>query len=276
MSRKKVMTIICLVVMIFATNVYAAQDAQDTKPTEEPKKEVAFKVPDSVLDISKDNTYPNPTQDLPYLQPSDMAQELIETAEVAIENPDLIRILNESNISAPPTAIGYRATIYLGQWPLNYESTETSANWEFQLVNTNMYDNRGGKKNQQMSYKQDAQKHVRGGLTAKVPNAEEVKKMMMLKAAEKTGLPLSFETYIGLGTKKAQVYNVPTKKLGYLYAHAPAINEKGKVTYGEVYLVLKGSKKMLVIKNITRQGIGAWIPVQDHLTFGFVTSETPR
>jgi hypothetical protein len=57
---------------------------------------------------------------------------------------------------------------------------------------------------------------------------------MLITAAHKTKLPLSFETMIGGGTKKDQVYNIPANRLGYLYAYAPAVNEKGKVTYGEV------------------------------------------
>lgn len=40
--------------------------------------------------------------------------------------------------------------------------------------------------------------------------------------------------------------------------------------------MLKGSKKTLVVKNITSQGIGAWIPIQDHVSFGFIVSERPR
>ncbi|MCA1032615.1 YfkD family protein [Bacillus timonensis] len=241
-----------------------------------PQAENKFKVPNSVMDVSKENTYPNPTQDLPYLQPSELTKELIETSEVKIENPDLIRILNESSISTTPLAIGYRATIYLGQWPLNYESNETNTNWEYQKINTNYFDNRGGKSPYQIHYKQESQKHVKGGLTAKVDKAEDVKKMMIIKAANKTKLPLSFDTIIGAGTKKDQIYNIPPKKLGYLYGYAPAVNEKGKVTYGEVYLVLKGNKKKIVVKNVTHQGIGAWIPVQDHVSFGFIASDLPR
>jgi peroxiredoxin family protein len=234
------------------------------------------KIPGSVMEISKENTYPNPTQDLPYLQPSELTKSLIDTSDVPIENPDLIRILNESTISDAPLAFGYRATIFLGQWALSYESTETATNWEYQKINTNYQDNRGGKSPVLVHYKQEAQKSVKGGLTAKVPESEHVKKMMLLKAMQKTNLPLSFETIIGAGTKKDQVYNIPSKKLGYLYAYAPAVNEKGKVTYGEVYLVLKGNKKSIVVKNITSQGIGAWIPLQDHASFGFVTSDRPR
>lgn len=237
---------------------------------------VKYQIPQSVRNITKENTYPNSTQDLPTLQPSDLTRKLLDSSKVKIENPDLIRMLNESSINSTPFALGYRAIVYLGQWPLNYESTETSPNWEYQKINTNYYDNRGGKVPYQIKYVQEAQKIVRGGLTAKIANAEDVKKMMLLKAMQKTQLPLSFDTIIGAGTKNDHVYNIPVNRLGYLYAYAPAVNEKGKVTYGEVYLMLKGNKKLIIIKNVTSQGIGAWIPVQDHVSFGFAASERPR
>ncbi|MDP4164032.1 MAG: YfkD family protein, partial [Bacillota bacterium] len=230
------------------------------------REATAYPVPSSVMKITKENTYPNPTQDVPLLQPSDLTKKLLESTKVKIENPELIRMLNETAINSTPFAIGYRAIIYLGQWPLNYESTETSPNWEYQKINTNYIDNRGSSTPYQFHYVQESQKAVNGGLTAKIPNAEDVKKMMMLKATKKTNLPLSFETMIGAGTKKDQIYNIPAKRLGYLYAYAPAVNEKGKVTYGEVYIMLKGYKKFLVIKNVTSQGIGAWIPIQDHVS----------
>lgn len=246
------------------------------KEVKEAKEVAKYQIPNSVMNIAKENTYPNSTQDLPLLQPSELTQALLDSTKVKIENPDLIRMLNESSVNSTPFALGYRAIIYLGQWPLNYESTETSPNWEYQRINTNYFDNRGGKSPYQIHYVQEAQRMVRGGLTAKVQNAEEVKKMMLLKAIEKTKLPLAFETVIGGGTKKNQIYNIPPKRLGYLYGYAPAVNEKGKVTYGEVYLMLKGNKKMIVVKNVTSQGIGAWIPVQDHVSFGFVATERPR
>lgn len=264
MKKAMLVSLVLLLSLSFSSAVLA--EGKTEKP----------KMPNSVMDISKENTYPNPTQDLPFLQPSELTQQLIDTSNVTIENPDLIRILNESTISDAPLAFGYRATIYLGQWALNYESTETATNWEYQKINTNYQDNRGGKSQVQIHYKQEAQKSIKGGLTAKVPEADDVKKLMLLKAMKKTNLPLSFETIIGAGTKKDQVYNIPSKKLGYLYAYAPAVNEKGKVTYGEVYLVLKGNKKSIVVKNITSQGIGAWIPLQDHASFGFVTSDQPK
>lgn len=240
------------------------------------KKTEKYQIPASVRNISKENTYPNATQNLPFLQPSDLTKKLIYSSKVKIENPDLIRMLNESSINSTPFAIGYRAIIYLGQWPLNYESNETSPNWEYQKINTNYFDNRGAIAPYQIHYVQEAQKIVRGGLTAKIQNAEDVKKMMLLKAMEKTKLPLAFETVIGGGTKNDHVYNIPPNRLGYLYAFCPGVNEKGKVTYGEVYLMLKGNTKFIVIKNVTSQGIGAWIPVQDYVSFSFAASERPR
>ncbi|MDA1477218.1 YfkD famly protein [Bacillus changyiensis] len=234
----------------------------------------AMKVPNSVTNISKENTYPNASQDQPRLQPSELAKELLETSDTAIENPHLIKMLNESSISGTPLAIGYRATIYLGRWALSYNSNETVANWEYQKINMNRYDNRSGKSTAEITYSQEKTSKIKGGLTAKVPKAEDVKNMMMLKAMEKTKLPLAFETVVGAGTKRDQTYKVSPKKLGVLNAFAPAINEKGKITYGEVYLVLKGNKRKLVVKNITSQGIGAWIPVQDHLTMGFKLNQS--
>nr|WP_312472463.1 YfkD family protein [Neobacillus sp.] len=240
------------------------------------KSPVKYQVPASVRNISKENTYPNSTQDQPLLQPSDLTKKLINSSKVKIENPDLIRMLNETSINSSPFALGYRAIVYLGQWPLNYESAETSLNWEFQKINTNYFDNRGGKVPYQIKYVQESQKIIRGGLTAKIPNLEDVKKMMLQKSMEKTKLPLAFETIIGAGTKNDHIYNIPANRLGYLYAYAPGVNEKGKVYYGEVYLMLKGNKKLIVIKNVTSQGIGAWIPVQDFVSFGFLASERPR
>ena len=50
---------------------------------------------------------------------------------------------------------------FLGQWPLNYESTETNVNWQHQRINTNHYDNRAGKTQYKMMYSQENQSHVK-------------------------------------------------------------------------------------------------------------------
>lgn len=270
----KQFVIICIMMLfsfVQADSSFALQTAAGEKVV--PKK---VYIPPSVLQVTKENTYPNPLQDFPLLQPSELTEQLITSTKIKIENPELIHMLNESAISKSPFAFGYRATIYLGHWALNYQSSETSPNWEYQKINTNYYDNRGGDSPYSIHYVQEAQKTIRGGLTAKIPQADDVQKMMLVKATEKMKLPLAFETIVGGGTKKDQVYNVPAKRLGYLFGYASAVNEKGKVTYGEVYLHLTGSKRTLTIKNITSQGIGAWIPIQDHLAFSFTVSQHPR
>nr|WP_229745430.1 YfkD famly protein [Pullulanibacillus pueri] len=231
-----------------------------------------IKKPDSVVDIAQKNTYPNPNQNEPQLQPSAMTKELFNTSKVEIENPTLIRLLNESSIHTSKLSLGYRARIYLGNWALNYQSSKTTVNWEYKKVNENLLDNRGGKQMQNLSYNQERQLKVSGGLTAQVPNQKEVKKLMMLEAAEKTNLPLAFETYVGVGTKIDRVYHVETKKVGHLSGYVPAVNEKGKVTYGEVYLVLNGGHKSIEVKNVTHQGIGAWIPIQDYVSLRYFVS----
>ncbi|PGL69613.1 YfkD famly protein [Bacillus sp. AFS055030] len=235
-----------------------------------------IKVPRSAANVTKENTYPNPTQDLPELQPGGLAKQLLNSSNVKIENPNLIRMFNESSVSKAPFAVGYNAKIYLGVWPLNYESNETTINWQYKKINTNFLDNRGEKTYKRIKYYQNSQQIIKGGLTAKVRNADEVINLMMHDASEKTTLPLAFQTVVGAGTKNERVYNVPPKQLGYLYAYAPAVNEKGKVTFGEVYLILKGNKRSLQVKNVVSQGVGAWIPVQDYVSFGYFTSAHPR
>lgn len=243
---------------------------------EENKEEHTFMIPQSVLSISKENTYKNATQDLPYLQPSELAKQLLESTNENIENPDLIRIMNESTIQFAKLGFAMKASIYLGEWPLAYQSRGTEVNWEYQKVNTNYIDNRGGNAPKTMSYFQEQQKKITGGLTAKIPNAEAVEKMMMISAAEKTNLPLAFDTVVGQSTTKNNQYNVPSNQVGYLYGYVPAVHEKGDVTYGEVFLTLRGGKPKLEVKNVTEQGIGAWIPVQDNISFTFMASTKPR
>ncbi len=159
MKRKIIM---CLLVFLMTSPTIAFAN-------EEPKEqeEKAYMIPQSVLSISKENTYKNPTQDLPYLQPSDLAKQLLESTDETIENPDLIRIMNESTIQFAKLGFAMKASIYLGEWPLAYESEGTDVNWEYQKVNTNYIDNRGGNAPKTMSYNQEQQKKITGGLTAK-------------------------------------------------------------------------------------------------------------
>src|SRR5690606_24918342 len=128
---------------------------------------------------------------------------------------------------------------------------------------------KAGTANHQISYVQQAQKKVTGGLTSYVSHAEDVQKMILLKAREKTNLPLGNEAITGAGTKHHQIYNVHPKQIGNLEAYVPAIVDKGEVVYGEVYLVIKGAKRKIVVKNATSHKVGAWVPIQDHITLTY-------
>ncbi|MFC4556811.1 YfkD family protein [Virgibacillus kekensis] len=236
---------------------------------EKEKEDGKFEVPNHVLDISKENTFPNSTEDQEVVEPSKQTKELIKGLDIPIENPDLIKMLNETSINPSPLAFGYRGMVYIGRWPLNYNSDMTNINWEYQKINTNEVNNIGGESATKMNYIQQNKKEVTGALTNKISNPDDIKKMMLLTSKEKTELPLSYSTVIGQNTKKDNSYNVPENKYAYLEAYAPAVNEKGQVTFGEVYFQLKGTKRSLVVKNVTKQGIGAWIPIQDYVSFSF-------
>nr|WP_323368635.1 YfkD family protein [Radiobacillus deserti] len=229
-----IIALLCTVLVPFSVG------AKEEKPKEDNAKN---ELPSHVLNISKENTYPNSTKDEVTLEASDLVKELVEGSEVKIENPDLIKMLNETSLDPSPIAFGYRGMVYLGHWPLSYESTESNINWEYQKVNTNELNNLGGKKQETMSYNQQEEKHVKGGLTAKIDKPDQIKRMMILDAKKNIELPLSFHTVVGKDTKKENSYSVPMKKIGKLDAYAPAVSEKGKVTFGEVYLKLKGSDK---------------------------------
>jgi len=239
------------------------------------EKKNAFQIPSSVRDITQENTYINEDQDPPDLQPSELTKELLSTSKTKITNPELVRMLNETAINKSPFSVGVRATVFLGEWPLAYHSKETNANWEYQKINTNFYDNRAGKENYQIHYVQEVHKVIKGGLSTKLPRAQEVQEMMLKKAITKTGLPLSYSTAVGNGTKQSEIYHVAPKTAGYLNAFAPAVHEKGAVTYGEVYLVLSGWKRAIVVKNITSQQVSAWIPIKNHLAFSFRSVRHP-
>lgn len=261
---KKWYGVMALIVFV-SFSLFPAMHVADAKG----KKKESVEIPSHVLDISKENTYPNSTEDQEVVEPSDLTKKLIEEVEIPIENPDLIKMMNETSLKPSPVAVGYRGMIYMGRWPLNYKSDETNINWEYQPINKNELNNLGGDTDQEMNYVQQDEKEIKGALTNKISNPDDVKKMILLKTKNKTELPLSYSTVIGQNTKKDNSYGVPVKKNGKLQAYAPAVNEKGQVTFGEVYIKLKGSKKSIVVKNVTKQGIGAWIPVQDHVSFSF-------
>lgn len=259
--RLIIMAICFSALFLPGTLIHAKEKAKEEKNP--------FELPAHVLTIAKENTFPNTSDNQEIIEPSSLTKDLIEGINIPIDNLNLIKLLNETSLNPSPIAVGYRGNIYLGRWPLNYKSEDTTVNWEYQFVNENELNNLGGDVPQEIRYNQQSEREIKGALTSKVEQSDQIKRMILRKAEEKTKLPLSFKTVIGANTKKENYYNVPVKKIGYLQAHSPAVSEKGQITYGEVYLRLKGSQKSIVIKNVTKQGVGAWIPIQDHLAFSF-------
>lgn len=228
-----------------------------------------IQIPDYVVNMEKDNTYDSHTVHTKKVKPNKMSKQILETSPIPIENPYLIQLLNESTMKNAPLAVGYYAKIYLGIWPLNYVSKDTNVNWYYQKINTNYMDNRDGKQTARMSYYQETQKTVKGGLTSYLNRVEDVQAMILQETRKRTALPLSFEATIGGATRGSGLYHVPAKCMGYLSAYVPAIHEEGEVTYGAVYLDLKGNKRTLLIEKMKKEEINAWVPIQDYIAFGF-------
>src|SRR5699024_5389354 len=157
-------------------------------------------------------------------------------------------MLNETKIKPSPIGIGYRGMIYLGRWPVAYASMETDVNWEYQSINKNELSNTSDAQ-KQMHYMQQENKEIKGILTNKITNPDVAKRMILEAAKEKTDLPLAYQTTVGKNTKTDSTYYVTAQKIGHLEAFVPAVSEKGEVTFGDVYIELKGKNKNLVIKN---------------------------
>lgn len=229
----------------------------------------AAKIPDYVVDISSENTAKNEDEHVSEVKPSKLTRELIKTANEQIENMQLIRLLNESSMNKSVLAFGNRATIYLGEWPLNYQSDKQTINWQYQKINSNMYDNQAGTTSAKMMYTQQSHKIVTGGLTAKTSDADEIQQMILRVAEKSATIPVALQTNIGAGTKANRVFDVQPKQVGNMEVFVPAVIEKGEVMFGEVYLEIKGSKRNLMIKNVTSQQIGALLPIEGHVSIIF-------
>ena len=265
--NKSYIIFLCIIITMIVQPLHHV-DAEDSSAKD---KESKLSLPKNILSIQKENTFTNVGEDAELLEPSKATKALLKDSKVKVNNPDVIKMLNESNIQPSPISIGYRANISLGRWPLYYESEETSVTWDYEEINTNKLNNDKGDSTQQLNYQQEEEKKVHGMLTNKVEDTEMIKKMILEATKQKTKLPLAFTTTVGAGTNLDHFYDVPEQKTGVLQAFAPAVNETGNIVLGEVYINLKGSSKKLEIKNVTKQEVGAWIPIQNHAAFSFQT-----
>lgn len=265
--RSLLYVLLALVLVIVFPFLVSAEKKDGKKETK--KEEQQLKLPNNVLPITKENTFPNPSDDATIVEPSELTKQLVEASAEPIENPELIKMLNESTVKTTPFTFGYEAAIFLGRWPLHYQSESSSIIWDYEHVNTNELNNRGQNEGKELTYVQQKEQTVKGALMNKIDQPEMIKKLILQKTKEKASFALDFTTKVGANTKLNNVYNVGPKKIGILQAYVPAVNEKGQVVYGDVYLKSKGSHIELLIKNVTKQGIGAWIPIQDHIALTY-------
>ncbi|MGP4067218.1 YfkD family protein [Halobacillus sp. B29] len=228
------------------------------------------RVPGHVVNISENNTYTNKNGEDRKLKKESRTHELLKDTNVKITNPTLIEMFNETSITPSPFAIGYRGEIFLGRWPLAYHSKETTVNWKYQKINENELNNVSGPQTEKLSYEQIVEKQVQGGLTTQTSHSDQLREMILLEAQKNTELPLAYQTVIGRGTTHSKAYDIAVDYKGVLQAYAPALKETGEAAFGDVYIQLKGSDKKVIVKNVTKQEIGAWIPVENHISFRLI------
>ncbi|WP_067840963.1 YfkD family protein [Amphibacillus sediminis] len=217
-------------------------------------------LPSHVQSIEQENTLALEVQPLKETEANSFTSKLLKSSDVQITNPYLIEQLNATNIKHSRFAFGYSSDIYLGRWPLHYQDEETSINWAYQKVNTNHLPD------QSPEYYQLEDSYVNGGLQTKVERADQVQMMVLESVRARFDLPVDYQAGYGASTEKT----IPMANQGVadtLEAYAGAIKEKGKVTYGEVYLSLTGRKAKMTIKNVVESEITAWLPIKDYLAF---------
>src|SRR5690625_4155600 len=91
--------VICLLCIIFFISFLFLDDTSNAaEKNKEKQKEEDVILPKNVISISKTNTFPNTPEDLEVIEPSQVTKDLLENVKVAIENPELIKLINESTI----------------------------------------------------------------------------------------------------------------------------------------------------------------------------------
>lgn len=263
MQRKQLLLVFIVIVLfsVLGNSILAKEKEQKVKGD--------LTLPKNVFSIAKANTFPNSLTEIEEVEPSEFTKSLLATTDVPVNNPVFIRLLNESFVRPSILSVGYKAEIYLGRWPLSYESQSSSIIWDYLAINENELNNVNGDVTQELRYNQQSEREIKGALTNKIADADMIKTMMLKSLKAKTNLPLAFSWKVGNNTKLNNFYHVPPQKNGKLKAYAPAINEKGQVTFGEVYVQISGKEVTLEVKNVTKQRIGAWLPIQDHVALSF-------
>lgn len=217
-------------------------------------------IPSHVQSIEKENTARQTNRDLVTVEAEEHTKKWLDDVNLSITNPHLIEQLNKTEVNQSIFAFGYSSEVYLGRWPLSYQSVESSVNWAYQKINDNFV--APGKP----TYVQGEDRLISGGIQNKVSHSEQVQNMILANAKERIHWPIDYEANFGANTKK--VLSLGNESgADQLQAYAAAVKEIGKITYGEVYLTMTGKKQKLKIKNIVEEELTTWLPVQNHLAF---------
>lgn len=217
-------------------------------------------IPSHVQSIENENTGVQLNRDLLEVTSDELTEDLLAKSEFEITNPHLIEQLNATDVNRSFFTFGYSSEVYLGRWPLSYQSKETSVNWAYQKINDNFIT--AG----QPIYSQKEERKISGGLQSKVIKSDQVQNMVLLNTKERVHWPIDFQSVYGANTKK-QIALTNDSGASQLEAYAPAIKETGTITFGDVYLTMTGRKQHLKIKNVVEEELISWLPIQDHLAF---------
>ncbi|GAA4070221.1 YfkD family protein [Amphibacillus indicireducens] len=217
-------------------------------------------IPSHVQSIETENTAKQTSRDLVEVEATELTKKWLDNVDLTITNPNLIEQLNATEVNRSIFAFGYSSEVYLGRWPLSYQSTESSVNWAYQKINDNFV---GSSK---PIYVQEENRLISGGIQNKVTDSDQVQNMILANARERIQWPIDFEAHFGANTNK-QLAIRNESGADRLEAYAAAVKETGTITYGEVYLTMTGRKQELKIKNIVEEQLTTWLPIQNHLAF---------
>nr|WP_318036099.1 YfkD family protein [Halobacillus salinarum] len=89
---------------LMTTDSISAKDKENQKDSS---------IPNHVLNISKDNTFPNSTDDQEILEAEELTKELMKETDIRISNPQLIGMLNETTLKPSPLQLAIELKFFL-------------------------------------------------------------------------------------------------------------------------------------------------------------------
>ena len=233
------------------TGVSAETDLTATLPEQ---------IPAHVQSIEEENTAEQENEVIIDSEAEELTEQWLEKSDIEITNPHLIIQLNETEVNRSIFAFGYSSEVYLGRWPLSYQTSESSVNWSYQKINDNYL------AGDELNYLQIEEQKVSGGLQSSVDQSEQVQNMILKDVTERIKWPIDYQATFGANTEKTLPMSNDSGA-ERLEAYVGAVKETGTITYGEVYLTMTGRKQELTIKNIVEEEVTAWLPVKNHLAF---------